>query len=590
MKNLFLLSVLLVFSTSTFAQLFTKITEGPLVSTPADSRSVNFIDLNQDGWEDVFISNGLQGGQDNFLYLNNGDGTFSVDDSADLTNDNSPSVGATFADFDNDGDIDAYVTNWYGLVNELYQNDGAGQLNLHDIAPINAVVSHAETAAWGDYDNDGWLDLYVTNSGGTEQNILFRGLGEGDFERIDTGAWVTETDLSRNVNWTDFDGDGDLDLFVANEDNTRNDLFENDGAGNFSKYTTGGIVNTIRGSMSSSWGDVDNDGDLDHFVANAGYFQEKANQLFLNNNGIFTEVENQSFSTDGGCSYGSNFGDYDNDGDLDLIVMNGFCNNNLRNYLYENQNGVFVRKESEELPDLALVASYGGAWGDVNNDGFLDLVIANCKNQSGLPQPMNDFYLNQTNDNHWLKIKLTGTISNTSAIGAKVRLKATINGQEVWQMREVSSQSGYSGQNSLIVHFGLGEATQIDSISVEWPSGLKSELENVAINQELSMVEDMSNFIVEQNQKEGLNWSCFPNPSSGKVQVQVESPTRFSAQKVRFSLVDTLGKVWWREVQDNSSSANIWNLDFSHQGVVSGQYFLKMEWEEGVLVQKIIFQ
>ncbi|MEK7256849.1 MAG: CRTAC1 family protein, partial [Bacteroidota bacterium] len=257
------------------------------------------------------------------------------------------------------------------------------------------------------------------------------------------------------------DGDGDLDLYVSNEENQPDNLYRNDGGGTFTKLTNAdgapGLSN--RSSMSSSWGDVDNDGDLDLFVANSEFLVAQNNQLFKNDgDGTFTEITTGQLVTDGGCSYGSNFEDYDNDGDLDLAAANGYCNGQIVNFLYQNDGQGNFSRDHESIENLTTPCSYGAAWGDVNNDGFPDLVIATCKNSSGAPLPSDLFYLNNGNCNNWLKIKLQGTTSNRSAIGAKVWVKATIGGQQVTQLREISAQSGYCGQNSLVAHFGLGDA------------------------------------------------------------------------------------------------------------------------------------
>ena len=141
--------------------------------------------------------------------------------------------------------------------------------------------------------------------------------------------------------------------------------------------------------------------------------------------------------------------DMDNDGDLDVFITNGFCNGVIKNFYYRNEgNGNFVR-DTTTFPDLTTPASYGVACGDLNNDGWPDVVAATCKNTSSSPNPADLVYYSIPGSNHWLKVKLTGTVSNRSAIGARVRIKAMIGGVPVWQTREVSSQSGYCGQNSL---------------------------------------------------------------------------------------------------------------------------------------------
>ena len=165
-KNLFIVSLLL-YNAIAFGQTFTKITSGPVVTSPADSRSVNWVDVNNDGFVDLFISNGKAGGQNNMYYINNGDRTFTRVTNDIIVLDNKPSDGATFADSDNDGDLDAFVVNWYNQDNLFYTNDGTGIFTQITSTPVVTSGGYSETASWGDYDGDGLLDLYITRSGGT---------------------------------------------------------------------------------------------------------------------------------------------------------------------------------------------------------------------------------------------------------------------------------------------------------------------------------------------------------------------------------------------------------------------------------------
>ena len=556
-----------------FAQQFSKVSGGDIVNTPSDSRSVNIIDVNGDVFEDVFISNGLKGGQNNLLYLNNGNGTFTTETNNPIIEDNSPSVGASFGDIDNDGDIDACVTNWYGEVNNFYKNSGNGKFIVN--TGLGNSGSYAETATWGDYDKDGFLDLYITNSAGGNKNMLYHNQGNGIFTRIFTGDLVNESDLSRNANWVDYDLDGDLDLFVTNEDNTANDLYENDGNGVLNKKYLGILTGSSKSSMSSSWVDIDNDGDMDLFIANAGYFQEQNNQIFRNDSGTFTLVDTGPVVSDGGCSYGSNFADYDNDGDLDLLVTNGYCNSNLKNFLYQNQgDGTFIRKD-EDLPGLPEECSYGSAFGDVNQDGFLDLIIANCQNsQTGIP-PKNNFYLNNGNNNHWIRVKLEGTMSNRSAIGATVRAYATINGIQVQQIRQMSSQSGYSGQNSLIAHFGLGDATMIDSVTVVWPLGKKMVLKNQNVDQILNLNEDMVISIDREIQRASFQMKVFPNPSSRFVYFYLTSRDNINNKDITLIMRDMAGREVWNEKVSVQQREFTYELNLRKLRLSKGTYQLQ---------------
>ncbi len=514
------------------AQLFTKITTGHVVTTPSGSRSCNFLDFDHDDFQDLLITNGKAGGENNMLYRNAHDGTFTL--MADtICNDGRPSDGATCADYDNDGFIDTYITNWYGIDNLLYHNDGGASYTQIDTGIVPNDGGHSETAAWGDMDGDGLLDLYVANSDGNFRNFLYHNLGAGAFEKVTGIVPVTDQFASRCVNWIDMDLDGDQDLFVANESGQRNQLYRNDGYPNFTKITTGAIVTSQFTSHSSSWADYDNDGDFDLLVAN----YNQVAQLFQNDGtGTFTAVSSP-FGGDLGCAFSSSFADYDNDADLDLVITNGFCQSYVHNFLYDNNgNGTFVRNMSEPVA-IDSGSSYGCAWGDYDNDGFMDLAVANWRNET---QP-NSLYHNNGNGNHWMQIKLEGTISNRSAIGTIVRCLATINGNPVSQMREVTAQSGYCSQNSLVVHFGLADATRIDNLEVTWPSGMAQVFGNLDVDQLYGLVEGggigVVGLAMPQTPKIGVR--VFPNPSDGTFTVAMQS---VQGMELQLEVLDMLGR------------------------------------------------
>jgi len=549
MKRLHLLIIkTLLFNFAGFTQQFEAITTGAIVETRSDSRSCNFLDINGDGWDDIFISNGPSGGQNNMLYLNNQDGTFTTFTNDPIVQDNSPSDGVTFGDVDNDGDLDAYMVTWYGHRNYFYRNQMSEGSLAFSFEPNNAVSgnTYSETASFGDFNNDGWLDLYttnstdfVTNAASIKRNQLFVNDQTGQLERVETGAWVTDAKISRSVQWTDFDNDGDIDLFVSNEENLRNNLYRNDGDSLFTAVTDLAFLQDARSSTGSSWGDVNNDGLLDLFIANYG---NQSNQLFINQGeGQFELQAASDLSTDGGCSFGSSFGDFDNDGDLDLIVMNGFCGTNLQNFLYKNDGSGNFTRDTESIADLSTGCSFGGAWGDMNNDGFLDLVIANCKGNQTL-QPFNSLFRNLGNDNHWIKFRLEGVVSNRSAIGAKVRVKATIDGEAVWQLREISAQDGYNCQNSLTVHFGLAEATEVDSVLIEWPSGMRTMLENQAADAVYEIKEDINSILPKAPLPLDVVLKIAPNPVQDEAVVELTYGRIFS-DSVHLQVLDMNGKV-----------------------------------------------
>lgn len=524
------------------AQTFTRITTGPHVTDGGSSRSVNWIDTDGDGDLDLFVSNGPNPGQNAFLYLNDGapNWTFTKVTDSPIVQDAGRSDGATFGDSDNDGDLDALVSTWYGDFDYLYYGDGAGSFTkITDQAP-STTPGHSESCSWGDYDNDGLLDLYVANSGNAsaEENFLYHNEGGGNFTQVLDGEIATDAYRTRCVNWVDYDDDGDVDLFAANEAGTVENLYRNDGGGVFTPITGDPIVTLGGSSFTSSWGDIDNDGDQDCYVGN---HSNQADYLFTNDgDGTFTRITGDPIVSSAGYNVSSGWGDYDNDGDLDLFSTAAFGGPPKTNFLFTNQLQETGTLSFVRVTGIPLVTdtgwSYGFAWGDYDRDGDLDIFQARTFGDT----ENNALYRNdQSSSNHWLTFSLVGVESNGSGIGAKVRVLSTIGGDPVEQLRVVEGQHGYCGQN-LELHFGLGDATVASTVQVEWPSGTIDILTGVAADQHLVVTEGMSTSSVGNDHgAQGLRLDVAPNPFRMETQL---SFTLDNAQSVQLEMFDTAGR------------------------------------------------
>jgi hypothetical protein len=327
-----------------------------------------------------------------------------------------------------------------------------------------------------------------------QNDFLYHNNGDGTMTRITAGPISNSGGNSTGCSWADYDGDGDLDLFVANciwgQFSPNEFQFRNDGNGTFTRITTGAPVNDGGYSGGIAWGDYDNDGDLDLFVTDG---LGENNRLYRND-GLdgFVRLTVGASVNDGGSSIGAAWGDYDNDGYLDLFVANDLGENN---FLYHNEGDGTLSKVTEGGVVNDGGRSWGCAWADFNNDGYLDLFVANG-GADFLPLPPAEpsfLYRNDAkangNANGWLLVRLVGTASNRSAIGAKIRVQASIRGKSMWQLREVSGGSGWCSQDDLRAHFGLGDAAQVDLLRIEWPSGIVQEIPNVPGRQILTITE-----------------------------------------------------------------------------------------------------
>ena len=457
---------------------FSRITSGSIVNDIGNSFVAEWGDYDNDGLLDLFVGNAYGPNTFNpYLYRNNGDGTFTKITTANFVNDRG-NTGA-WGDFDNDGNLDLFVGNAFGK-NSLYRSNGGGTFTRITAGSIVNDIAVAQGCSWADYDNDGYVDLFVANGGGalSENNFLYHNNGDGTFTKVTAGSIVNDGGFSVGCAWADYDNDGDLDLFVSNLAGT-NFLYRNDGGGNFTKITTGNIVTDPSSGVGCAWGDYDDDGFPDLFIANGG---DLNNSLYHNNgDGTFTKITTGNIVNAGGFSVGCAWADYDNDGFLDLVVANRLGNE----FLYHNNgDGTFTRMTSSVV-EHGGGNSNGVAWGDYNDDGFLDLFVTNWNVEN------NFLYLNNGNANAWIKIKCVGTLSNRSGVGAKVKVRALIGGSLRWQNRQIGGFDAF-GSTELNAHFGLGDATTINRVQVEWPSGVVQTLENVGINQTLTVAEPSS--------------------------------------------------------------------------------------------------
>ena len=404
------------------------------------------------------------------------------------------SSGSAWADFDNDGDLDTFIANQRDQENALLlqktAEDGATRFARHaaNILAEDKGWSYSVSAA--DADNDGYVDIYVSNGGLSHHgvNFLYRNIEGKQLQRVLNTDAVNSAHASGGASWSDYDGDGDQDLVVANRPTAEMDgfklsLFRNDGELKFTRMDENALPADASFPMSVAWGDVDNDGDQDLY---AGSLYGMANSLYENlGDGTFRLMDGGRATTDGSSSYSATFGDLDNDADLDLVVGNWGGASEI--YLNDG-TGYFDQVDSAAFSrSIQYAASV--ALGDYDGDGDLDILIGNWPNQPGAGEE-NVLLENRYANGNWLKVTLEGDASNRSGIGAQILVETMSGSMTRQQVREVRTQSGWRSQGELSQHFGLGSATAIRKVVIRWPSGHTQTIVEPAINQVLNVRED----------------------------------------------------------------------------------------------------
>lgn len=503
------------------AQVFNEVSEDAGISTYSyDNRlmsgGVAFIDYNKDNYQDILIIGGEFG---NALYKNNWDGTFTdVTNQSGLTVPGVVCMGVVIGDIDNDGDDDVFITTNENSPNLLFENNGDDTFsNISKSAGITQLA-WSSSATLGDFNLDGFLDIYVVNYvdfvsppfdmsvKGGQANFLYQNLGNNSFKEVAAELGVADFGCGLATAFTDCDGDGDLDIMVANDFGYKflpNELYINQyPQSSFIKGAKESYIDAQINAMGVAIGDYDKDLDLDYYITNMG-----ANAFYENRDGgvLYQDIsKDKNLNVLEGTSWGTVFFDYDNDTNLDLFVANGeifkITTQNQKNKLFKGiGNGLFEdvsEKTNVDNPENCR----GLSCADIDNDGDLDILlgVVSGNQDDGAHSLLYENVL-QT-ENHSLKIKLKGESCNRNGYGSRISL--TTNEEEL--IREVDGGSSYLSSHSNSVHFGLGQNTVVDKLIVDWVGGEQDVYTDIPADIYVKLIQGQNNWIELRNEEKTI--------------------------------------------------------------------------------------
>ena len=489
-------------------------------SSETDGTQRALVDMNGDYLDDIVS---ISTTNVNIRYQQTS-GDFTTANIETTSAENSPSWSLSAGDIDGNGYNDLLYGGASGVTFMIANDTGTG---FSQISGSEYVFS--QRSNFVDINNDGHLDAFVCHD--VEPNVYYINDGNGNLTFNQGGLGDTVNGGNYGSIWIDYDNDRDMDLFIAkcrggNSGANINQLHENDGSGNFTEVSSAMNLADPVQTWSSAWGDFDNDGDMDAFIG-ASSFTNGGHKFMRNDESTFTDVITgtglENFE-DTDIEYVTH--DFDNNGYLDIYSGSG-------NFFFNNGDMTFTQQ----------IVNFGaGPIGDLNNDGFLDILSGNI-------------YMNDGNDNNWLKITTEGVQSNWNGIGARIEIQSAMGSQ----MRDIRSGDGFRYMSSLNAHFGIGTDTEIESVTIYWPSGIVDTILNPTINETLFVQEGQTLSIKDNN---ALQLNVYPNPTHQYLYVEgLQNDTKNASLQI----VDVQGK------QVNNVKLNSNRVDVSQ--LSNGIYF-----------------
>lgn len=461
------------------------------------SRGVAWGDMDNDGLADLVISN--TNDQPLFLYRNLGDRQFLKISSGPVAEFKGYAEGVSWIDYDNDGWLDLFVSTTRGP-NALFRNLGEGKFARIRGGEFNEEPINTSMACWADYDRDGYLDVLLATRG-RQPDRLYRNIAGRAFERADVFPRPAAGNDARSCAWGDFNGDGWPDFHIGNfltrardgsDRKAVNMRFQNVGGESFTRIVTGHAVNYPTLTYGLTPVDFDQDGDLDLFETNIGSTDQNILYENIVNHGLYPRFDQIVTRASLGPSKGQSWGDFDLDGHIDVAIAEGTegltaddAPYDVRNKLFFGTGSNFLRAESGAFVEETDISA-GIAWADMDLDGDLDLAVANW----GDDGQKNGFFENMS-DGDWIAFQLIGTRSNRMGIGTIVTVRIVSKRETRTFSRTFWPQTGYASANEPIVHFGLGRLDNNVMIEVElkWPSGTVQTVIDLSPNIRLQIIE-----------------------------------------------------------------------------------------------------